>query len=244
MVRSSVKTVTYSSGSRKVARSRQLVAKAAQLLRTRMAGTPRAPLRTGGFYGLYNRRGRTELKTIDTDTVLSNIASAGALQLLNGVDQGTDYTQRIGRKIILKSLFFRVNFFPSATTASPTGTICRLLIVYDCQTNSAAPAVTDILQAAEYDAPMNLNNRDRFKVIYDKYIMMCATAYTTGALTAGDPCPKMLSKYKKMSLEEIFSGTANTVGSIATGSIYAMLIASSNNTVQADSYFRVRFEDA
>lgn len=184
------------------------------------------------------------MKTIDTDTVLSNVSLVGAVQLLNGVAQGTDFTDRIGRKIILKSLFFRVNFFPSATTAAPTGTTVRLLIVYDCQTNGAAPLVSDILQSGNYDSPINLNNRDRFKVLYDKFIMMCATAYTAGTLAAGDPCPKMLTKYKKMYMEQIFGGTANTVGSIQTGSIYAMLIASANNTVQADSYFRVRFEDA
>lgn len=163
---------------------------------------------------------------------------------MNGIAQGTDYTQRIGRKVILKSLFFRVNFYPSPTVTAPQGTMCRLLIVFDCQTNATAPAISDIIQIGTYDAPMNLNYRDRFKVLYDKYITMCATNYTAGALTTGDPTPKMLSKYKKLYLEEIFSDVNNSVGSIGTGSIYAILLPSAQNTVQVDSYFRIRFEDA
>lgn len=227
----------------KLTKAAQALARARTVVGKRSSGLL-APPRTGGFYGLYNKRGRREVKTIDTDTAITAIPLAGALQLLNGVAQGTDYTDRVGRKIILKSLFFRVNFFPSTTVNAPQGTVVRLLIVYDCQTNAAAPTVTDILQVGTYDAPMNLNNRDRFKVLFDKFIMMCATSYTAGALATGDPCPKMLSKYKKMYMEQIFGGTGNTVGSINTGSIYALLIPSLQNAVQADSYFRVRFEDA
>ena len=156
MVRTSVKTISYSSGSRKVARSRQLVNRAAQLLRARMAGTPRAPLRTGGFYGVGSYRGRTELKAVDTNPTLTAIANNGSLQLINGIATGTDYTDRTGRKIILKSLLGRIFIYPSITLSSENGTTTGCLIVYDCQANGAAPAVTDILSVATYDAPMNL----------------------------------------------------------------------------------------
>lgn len=191
-----------------------------------------------------SQRGRTELKTIDTDTILSDVTSTGGVQLINGIAQGSDFTERIGRKVFLKSLFFRIFVTPSATVNSPTGTTTRLIIVYDCQTNAAAPTVANILQNSAYDSPMNLNNRDRFKVLYDKFVHTSATLYTTGALTAGDPIPRKFEKFKKLNLDVIFGGTGNTVASITTGSIYALLINSINTATQAEGYFRVRFMDA
>lgn len=220
----------------------QALARARKIIGKRNSGLI-APVRTGGFYGSSTIRGRAELKTIDVDTALTAVSQAGALQLLNGIATGTDFTARIGRKIIMKSLFFRAHFFPSATVDSPTGTFVRLLIFYDCQSNSAAPIVGDVLTIGAYDSPMNLNNRDRFKVIYDKFINMSATDYTAGALTTGDPIPKQLQKYKKLNMEVVFSGIGATVASIQTGSVYALLIASADLTVAADSYFRIRFMD-
>lgn len=244
MVRSSVKTITYSSGSRKYARSRQLVAKAAQLIRARMAGPPRAPLRTGGFYGVSTYRGRTELKAVDTNTSLSAIAGNGSLQLINGIATGTDYTDRTGRKIILKSLLARIFIYPTLTTSSSYGVVTRCLIIYDSQANGANPATTDILNVATYDAPMNLNNRDRFKILYDKYVTTPSFVNTASALTVGSPTPRIFKIFKKMNLEQIFGGTGSTIGSIQTGSIFVLLINSEDQKTSADAYFRVRFVDS
>lgn len=245
MVRSSIKTVTYSSGSRKSAASRQSVARAAQLLRKRMVGAPRAPLRTGGFYGLYNRRGREELKVIDSGAGSGNFSNTGILVLLNGVSQGTDYTNRIGRKIILKSLLFRLTVVPNNSSAGlAVGDIARMVILYDCQTNAATPAVTDVLNLADFNEPMNLNNRDRFKVLSDKFITIGAATYTAGALTAGSPVPKQIKIYKKMNMEQIFGATGNTVGSIQTGAIWVLFISQG---ASASTYLynsRIRFIDA
>ena len=233
MVRTSVKSITYSSGSRKVARSRQLVNKAAQLLRARMAGSTRAPLRTGGFYGLYNRRGREELKVIDAALTTTTVGTGSNIYLLNGVAQGTDYTNRIGRKVILKSLLIRATCIPNTASNTPAGDVIRMLVIYDCQTNSAAPVIGDILQNSSINDPMNLNNRDRFKVIADKYITLNACQYAAGTLTAGSPQTKQVKLFKKMNLEQIFSGTNNTVGSIGTGALFLVLISGFNAQSQA-----------
>ena len=248
MVRTSVKTISYSSGSRKVARSRQLVNKAAQLLRARMAGTPRAPLRTGGFYGLYQRRGRDELKVIDVANAVNGAigTAGGSITLLNGVSQGTDYTNRIGRKIILKSLLARLNVVPNIANSAPQGDIIRIMIVYDCQTNAAAPVLSDIILngTVTYQSPMNLNNRDRFKILSDKFVTMEANVYTAGALTAGSPRPKQLKIFKKMNMEQIFGGTGNTVGSIQTGAIWLVIVAATSAFSTITFETRVRFMDA
>lgn len=244
MVKYTVKT--YSGGranSSKVAASRKLVTKAAQLLRSRNATAPRAPLRTGGYYGSYLRRGRDELKYIDT-TSTGTVNGTGSLTLLNGIAQGQDITQRIGRKAILKSIYFRLDLYPSTTASSPTGDIVRVLVVYDCQTNSSAPGLGNILISPQYLSPMNLDYRDRFKILIDKHVTMPANVYTTGNISAGEGQPKIVKVFKRLNMDQVFSGTANTIGSIATGSIYLVLLALGTNVTTANMWCRIRFTDS
>jgi len=241
MVKASVKTVTYTSGSRKANTARGVVAKAREMLRGRVARSTRAPLRTGGYYGVYNRRGRDELKFVD-EAILGIPSATGSVTLINGVAQGTDVNNRIGRKFLMKSLLwrFRIGVNPAANSL---GNIVRLLIVYDAQTNGALPAVTDILSAADVLAPMNLNNRDRFKIICDKWWNSNAYALSGGDIDNGEFCPPMDKFYKKLNLEVQNSGTANTIGSIATGAVYALLIAENASAV-AELATRIRYTDS
>lgn len=239
MVKSSVKTVTYTSGSRRANAARSTVAKARQILRNRMVATPRAPLRTGGFYGVYNRRGRDELKFVDANVGFIPWTSAGAIAFLNGVAQGTDYNQRIGRTTLMKSILFRISLGKSAVSSD--GACCRALIFYDAQSNGAAPAVTDVLASASYLAPMNLNNRDRFKILMDCYFDL--EAYTGSPIATGSFKNETKTMFKKFNMECQFSGTGSTVGSVSTGGIFVLLISDENGTVGYDFWSRIRYTD-
>lgn len=207
-----------------------------------MAAAPRAPLRTGGYYGLYQRRGRDELKVIDLATT-GTVVTTGTVTLLNSIAQGTDYTQRVGRKVYLKSLLFQLDLQPTGTASIPIGDFIRCLVVYDCQTNAVAPAITDVLQNGAWNSPMNLSNRDRFKVLLDKRVAMGAVMYTTGALSTGMAQPKVIRVYKKMNMEVIFGGTGSGVGAIQTGAIWMILTDEIGSCVGYSLYSRVRFQD-
>lgn len=169
------------------------------------------------------------------------MANTGSVTLLNGVATGTDITNRIGRKIAMKSLLFRMDL--QLTTSSVLGDIIRVLVVYDCQTNAVAPAVTDIIVGA-YNSPMNLSNRDRFKILLDKHVTLGGADFTGAVVAGGDPVPKIIKVFKKMNLEVIFGGTAATVGSIQTGAIWLCLISQGNAITTSTLYTRVRFEDS
>lgn len=243
MQRASIKFRGRTYSSRKVAAARQAVGRASAILR----GRTRAPLRTGGFYGLYTKRGRDELKTIDTGLItFASLDNAnGNFQLLNGVDTGTDYTNRIGRKIIAKSLLLRFQWYPlSATTTDSNGDALRMIIFCDEQANGVAPIVTDILQTANYLAPLNLSNRGRFKIIKDKLISMPGWTNAAGALVNGNAVPKVGKVFKTMSLPVIFNGTGATVGSIQTNSMYILCLPASNATTGFTFNSRVRFIDS
>jgi len=242
MVRSSVKTITYKSGSRNTTAANRVVAKAATLLRKRMAAAPRAPLRTGGFYGVYNRRGRDELKFIDNSATAQATSAAGIIALLNGITQGADFNNRIGRKVTMKSLLLKVSVGLLSTTSS-LGGVHRFLVVYDAQTNGATPAITDVLATANYLSPMNLNNRDRFKVLMDFYHKTDAYTVTAGAISAGSFTDTIENRFRKFNLEEQFSGTTNAVGSIATGAVFLIVISDVGTAPIFDFYSRIRYTD-
>lgn len=210
-----------------------------------MGGGPRAPLRTGGWYGSYSKRGRSELKYVDTDNIPGAVGSTGSVTLLNGVASGTGVNERVGRQNTNKSYFGRFGFYPSSTTSAPLGTIVRIIVFFDSQTNSSAspPAVGDVLEATAWDSPMNLNNRERFKILLEFKITVGATTYTTGALTAGSPVPRVKEVYRKLNLTTTYSGVGASTSSIATGGIFLLAIANVNNTVTMDAYHRIRFTD-
>jgi len=211
-----------------------------------MANSTRAPLRTGGWYGGYTRRGRDELKTVDVTPASANLSVTAGFVLLNGVAQGTDFTNRIGRKTHMKSIYLRFSLYPNNANSAPGGDFVRVIVFYDCQSNATAPVVGDVLQfSTSYLSPLNLNNRDRFKILHDKVISMNANVYTATVLTAGDPVNKNWKMYRKINLDTVFGDTAATIGSIQTGSIYLMYMSAGATSFSTLGYTsRIRFIDS
>lgn len=208
------------------------------------AGLPLGPPRTGGFYGPGVRRLRGERKAIDTSFAPAIMGSANAdITLLNGVATGTDFTDRIGRKIIIRSLLIRAEIYPTITVNNQIGEQVRFMVVWDMQSNGAAPVTTDILKSATTAAPNNLNNRDRFKILVDKYLSFDPCTYTASSLVNGSPQTKVIKIYKPLYLETIYAGTTNAIGSIQSGSLWCFTL-SGNGYVSTEWQARVRFEDA
>jgi len=205
-----------------------------------------APPRTGGFYGLGMRpRGSgPELKSIDvTAAVGAMAASAVTGVLLNGCVPGADITNRVGRKIMMKSLMLRINFAPIVTVPSPLGCVARAMVVYDSQTNITATTSTLVLNTDTFLSPNKLENRERFTVLMDKFVALPASNYAVSVPTAGSPSPRILKKFIRINRDTIFnSGSAGTVADIVSGSLYLVIIAQ-NVTYSAQADSRVRFVD-
>jgi len=192
-----------------------------------------------GTYGGYGQRKRSnvELKVLDTFSNLAFDNGNGNVVLLNGIAQGTDFNQRIGRKFTIKSIYIRAEAFQG--TAAPVTANCRILIVYDSQTNSANVTVSNVLNvgASNPTTAMNeLTNRDRFKILLD----------WTDTISPQGPQGLFMKKYLRCDLETINSGTANTFGSIQTGGLWMLVIgdnaAGTANPVGA-SQVRIRYVD-
>lgn len=206
----------------------------------------RAPAATRGFYGLYTQAGRSELKYTDVSAINQAMITAGSVQLLQNVPAGTDVNERVGRKITNKSILFRIQAYTEYTALS--GAAVRVMLVYDSQTNSAGVNVTDILQFAQPLSPMNLNNRDRFKVLKDWYFGTDAIVYSGGppatSITSGTGGTYTKKTYRRLNHDTIFSATGNTIGSISTGAILLLLISDVAGAIGYSYYSRIRYSDA
>lgn len=208
------------------------------LVRVATAQTPvMAPLATRGFRGLTwgGKRSPEEKKKIDLVQATYACTQTGSVTALNLCATGDDYTNRNGRKILMKSLQIRGYFEPEDLIVD--NCLARVVILYDCQTNGTLPVVTDILDAATSLSSLNLSNRDRFKVLLDKQYV--------GAVAGGSPTVGMWKKFKRLNLETVYNGTGATIGAIQSGSLLMLTISDRASTggINFKATTRVRFTD-
>lgn len=192
---------------------------------------------TGGWAS-YGRK--PELKFVDTvnnTSPTAAVATFGTGVLLNGMATGATASDRIGRRVVIKSLLMRYQF--AMTDTSTFGSPIRILIVYDKQANAAAPAITDILLTDHFSSQNNLSNRDRFVTICD---VITTELGNQGQFNSAGVV------YKKLNLETMFNGgSAGTIADITSGSLYMFVAQTGRIGVLGPSQatrIRVRYDDA
>jgi len=179
-----------------------------------------------------------EKKNVDVQSFANIVAAGtGAVQtLLNGIANGNTSTTRVGRRVMMKSLFVRFGAGLASTTAGNSP--IRLVIVYDKQTNANAPAITDVFTENTIYSLNNLANNRRFTIIVDEEIESLGT---------GGPQGFYKTIYRKMNLPIEFNETAGTgVNAITTGSVYAFVWQNGNLITAAPTNFlqtRIRYVD-
>lgn len=167
---------------------------------------------------------------------------------LNLLAEGTDYTNRISRKVHVTSIQLRGQI--TIGTAA-TSTMVRFMVVYDYQPNGAVPAITDILDTATSStqpiaAPMNLNNRDRFRVVIDK-IRKVDTLQSSRI---------PFNFYKNCNYETVYNAAGAGVATVTSGALWFFAVSAINAVgtfpylgynvgggAQSDAVCRIRFVD-
>lgn len=226
----------------------------------RRVGAPGAAPATRGFAPMYGNMGaKGEKKVSDTDSASYDVNTTGSFTLLHCPTPGTDFTNRIGRKTQIKSVYIR-GFCSSEAEITQlqtdqSGQLLRLIVFWDLQPNGAAPALLDVLKQAGSTSQLNLNNRDRFKIIKDKQFILQAFSLdkTAGMGRASVQGQRYAIKWFKKftakdSVETIFNaGAAGTIADINSGALYMLWVgnvASSQADGRANVSVRVRFIDA
>lgn len=160
---------------------------------------------------------------------------------------GSDFTNRIGRKIRIRSVFIRgyVSKESGAGTAASGPQLLRMILLVDKQPNGVAATTTEVLKQATSVSQLNLNNRERFQVIKDKTFIL--DPFDLSTLTFN----RLISPvkvYKKLNIPVIFNASSTgNISDINTNALYMMWIgnvaAGSGSDGNAIVTTRVRFED-
>lgn len=213
--------------------------------------TVRAPLQTYGY-----RPNSVEKKVYDIANTATSVSTTGSITLLFLPALGSDMNNRIGRKTLIKSIYLRgyINLDAAQSGVSvpidSDAQMGRVMLVWDTQPNGAAPTITDILSTATPQSHLNINYRDRFKILMDKEFVFDAfyTINTASqALALSNRNIHAIKKYKKVNLETIFNATnGGTIADISSGALFLVTVgsvASGTNDITLNWTSRVRFTD-
>jgi len=180
---------------------------------------------------------RAEIKTYDfpvgASTQTNTISTTATFDVLNLPVEGASFYNRIGRKILMRSVHITGMLKTTNNGAGNIAEYLRIMLVYDRQTNGAAPAIADVL--ADYDqagntttdaySKMNMNNVERFLILRDHRVQIpdngvSALERSEAAIMNYDSQANINWFVKLTDLETHFKASAGSVGDIATGALY------------------------
>jgi len=141
-------------------------------------------------------------------------AAFAGITWVNNPRQGATVDQRIGNKIVVKSITARFGIF---CPTGLTGGILRWGLVYDAQPNGAFPAIGELFLSnpggGQATSGINIANKSRFSVIRDQWMV----------LDVSSELVHMVNCYAKGRWETEFGSATGTIGAIKTGAIYLFL---------------------
>lgn len=174
----------------------------------------------------------------DGQTFAFGTSNVPLYNVLNAVTQGTDYKNRVGSRIKMKSIDIHIWPYYNPAGNQTVGAIYRIMLVYDSQPNGANPSASDLLKSTAGTttaaSPVNLDNRDRFLVLRDYYLVERTAANAGGGAgvqpstissgaTAGQPdCIHWYVKLKH--LETIYKASAGAITDISSGSLLIVTV--------------------
>lgn len=206
-----------------------------------------------GFYpGWRNFNGnRAELKYIDASfgaTTIGATAPTTIFQCMNLIAEGSGVSERIGRQVVIRKL--QASWGACWAGTDVTGVDCaamRVIILYDRMNNATAMDYATLAPllwqsaatvGAAIHSPLNLSNRNRFKVLKDKRFIM---GPTTGG--AGTVYRQWIIKKR---IKCTWGTTAGTVAAINTNAIHFVMIndgATATEGISVKGYVRARYTD-
>jgi len=195
-----------------------------------MIKTVGALVRTvAGIRGLIN----SELHYKDNSLNPTINSSGSVTWVTNALAQGDAVANRTGNSILLKTIFLRgtINMSTSATS-----TFVRLIFFLDKENDGATPAVTDVLQSADYKSNYNLLHSKRFVMLYDR-------THTFDVVTGPRIKPfKLMLKPPMTHLK--FGGTSGNIADARENHIFLLAITNeATNVPVAPMEARIKWFD-
>lgn len=169
----------------------------------------------------------------------TNYDTSGTVNLINGIPEGYNDSERTGRVINIDSIDFNGYLFAVYQSAI-WFELARTILIWDKSPNGSVPAVTDILEEASPLSLLNIDNSSRFNVLYDNMTAI-------GPLSGGDGYvwdPTLILRENiPIGFETVFSSTGSAITDIASGSLLLLTIGDDSAGASSEFHFRVWYED-
>lgn len=194
----------------------------------------------------FNQKANIEWNFVDTGQLSGECSTTGSIQLLNTIPQGTTVNQRVGKRLLLRSLRVQ-GFFQPASAAIYNN--FSALIVLDRQSNGAAiPAITDILVSANADDFPNDAKRSRYKILRRFDCVISGATLVAAAAPPSDLPSANVDAYIPLNFVMEFNTSATTgvQATIEKGAMYLITVGSSATGTTSGSFFgffRTRFTE-
>lgn len=216
------------------------------LTRPRRAVTSRVGLRTAARDFSSSTRALAALKSsevgyLDTANATYACDTTGSITLLNAVPQGASVSQRVGKKIMGKSIQMRGLMSTGTTT---TFADSAWMLVYDRRPTSALPAITDVLKSISPAAFNNDDNAGRFKIL--RRVDALLSGNTATPATGNEV--RDVDEYVKCPYPTVYKAVGTgAIGDIEEGAIYLVTVGSNvagTTAISLTTAIRYRFMDA
>lgn len=205
----------------------------------------------GGRRGYYRRRVRPEQKYLDTNLTFGAavISSNGRITdtSINLLTAGTGPSGLIGKKIVVSRISMRINCALQSSNNATLGSVVntdslRIILIQDKQSNGAYPAVTDVLQTANFFSMMNMDYSKRFKILKEWIVDFSETInYGTNYFTG--PVDETIKWSRKTNVPIDFDIAATgVIGDVRTNNIFVLVITRNSN-INASANVRIRYLD-
>ncbi len=203
-------------------------------------------------YATPRRRTRTErvtqeLKFLDTDIVDGTIAANMTKFNPQVIPQGDEESQRIGRKVIIKSLSIKGTLqLIASTSGASSSEVLVMKVIHDSQTNGAEFATAQLLEADTFDSYNNLANRNRFRILKAEYFEFSAGgAAPTGAALIFSEVTKVVDCHLKMNISVEYDNSFNTgvIGTVTSNSIWVVFQTLTGELISSNLKMRIRYTD-
>jgi hypothetical protein len=152
-------------------------------------------------------------------TQTSTFGTGGQMQILSGIAQGDDYTNRNGNSIRSESLSC---FISLKINASATNSVCRVILCLDRERDGSTnvPTSSSILETStEPLSPYNVLQQQinpRFTVLHDSITVLTQVSRTM----------ELISYSSSLQQHVTFIGTGSSSASLGEGAITIFLISS------------------
>lgn len=173
---------------------------------------------------------KQERKYLETALVGVDLPNTGSITNLNSVAEGTDFNNRLGRKV--KPLYLQYEYFITATAGQIQNTpvAWRFVFVWDKQANGANPTVAQVLDTSVIGVTNAMKNislySERFKILKEER----GSVFNGGMInTVGSGFLK-LDHFDDVQWSAAAAGVPNTGGLLV---LYASNEAATNNVIMS-----------